>query len=53
METVPETEDIVHSFCIGQHESNRKMPVTLQAIQYAHASNVGQLTFHADSRAGY
>jgi type II protein arginine methyltransferase len=40
METVPETEDTVLSFCIGQHESNRQLPVSTQAIHYAHASNV-------------
>lgn len=40
METVPETEDMVHSFCIGQHESNRQVPLNTRAIQFAHASNV-------------
>lgn len=40
MDTVPETEDMIHTFCIGQHESNRLMPVTPQVVQAAHASNV-------------
>lgn len=40
MDTVPETDDMVHTFCIGQHESNRLMPVTPQVVQAAHASNV-------------
>ncbi|OKL56315.1 hypothetical protein UA08_08437 [Talaromyces atroroseus] len=44
MQTVPETEDPVYSFCIGQHESNRQLPVSSQAIHYAHASNYDMLT---------
>lgn len=40
MDTVPETDNMVHTFCIGQHESNRLIPVTPQLVQSAHASNV-------------
>jgi protein arginine N-methyltransferase 5 len=40
MDTVPEAEDMVHTFCIGHHEINRLMPVTPQVVQAAHASNV-------------
>lgn len=40
METVPETDEMVHSFCIGQHESNRLTPITPHVIQSAHAGNV-------------
>ncbi|EED23287.1 protein methyltransferase RmtC [Talaromyces stipitatus ATCC 10500] len=44
METVPETEDMIHSFCIGQHESNRQVPLSTRSIQFAHASNYDMLT---------
>ncbi|KAL1967928.1 hypothetical protein VTN77DRAFT_2345 [Rasamsonia byssochlamydoides] len=44
MDTVPETEDLVYTFCIGQHESNRLMPVTPEVVQTAHASNYDMLT---------
>ncbi|KAH8705134.1 protein methyltransferase RmtC [Talaromyces proteolyticus] len=44
METVPETDDMVQTFCIGQHETNRLVPVTPQAVQSAHRSNYDMLT---------
>jgi protein arginine N-methyltransferase 5 len=40
MATVPETDEMVHSFCIGQHESNRLTPITPHVVRSAHAGNV-------------
>ncbi|GKZ65254.1 methyltransferase protein [Aspergillus niger] len=37
-------EDMAPSFCIGQHESNRKNPITAAIVQAAHESNYDMLT---------
>lgn len=50
MDTVPETDDMAHTFCIGQHESDRQLPPThqalylAQAIRLAHTCNYDMLT---------
>lgn len=31
---------MIFSFCVGQHESKRSLPVTADAVQRAHESNV-------------
>ncbi|KAL4919768.1 PRMT5 arginine-N-methyltransferase-domain-containing protein [Aspergillus aurantiobrunneus] len=37
-------EGIVPSFCIGQHESKRTIPITSEVVQLAHESNYDLLT---------
>ncbi|BDD62772.1 hypothetical protein MAP00_007734 [Monascus purpureus] len=37
-------EDMAPPFCIGQHEPNRKLPVTPLVVQKAHESNYDMLT---------
>ncbi|KAE8378807.1 PRMT5 arginine-N-methyltransferase-domain-containing protein [Aspergillus bertholletiae] len=37
-------EDMGPSFCIGQHESKRTVPITTQVVQAAHESNYDMLT---------
>ncbi|KAL4956038.1 PRMT5 arginine-N-methyltransferase-domain-containing protein [Aspergillus filifer] len=38
------SEDIPPSFCIGQHESKRTVPITSEVVQLAHESNYDMLT---------
>lgn len=45
METPPDTDGMVHTFCIGQHESKRLTPVTPEVVQKAHESNVSPLVY--------
>lgn len=40
MEGFSNPEDMGPSFCIGQHESKRTVPITTQVVQAAHESNV-------------
>jgi len=40
MEAVNGAEDMIPSFCVGQHESKRSLPVTPQTVQRAHESGV-------------
>lgn len=40
MDTPPDTDGMVHTFCIGQHESKRLTPVTPEVVRKAHESNV-------------
>ncbi|KKK14106.1 hypothetical protein ARAM_006730 [Aspergillus rambellii] len=39
-----DSEGAAPSFCIGQHESKRALPITSQAVQLAHESNYDMLT---------
>ncbi|KAL4794462.1 PRMT5 arginine-N-methyltransferase-domain-containing protein [Aspergillus venezuelensis] len=38
------SDDIPPSFCIGQHESKRTVPITSEVVQLAHESNYDMLT---------
>ncbi|KAJ9362209.1 protein methyltransferase RmtC [Paecilomyces variotii] len=38
------SEDMIFSFCVGQHESKRSLPVTAELVQRAHESNYDMLT---------
>lgn len=38
------SEDMIFSFCVGQHESKRSLPVTAELVQRAHESNVCTFT---------
>ncbi|PWY95825.1 protein methyltransferase RmtC [Aspergillus sclerotioniger CBS 115572] len=44
MESFSNPEDMPPSFCIGQHESARKNPITATIVQAAHESNYDMLT---------
>jgi protein arginine N-methyltransferase 5 len=35
-----DSESVAPSFCIGQHESKRTIPITSEMVQLAHESNV-------------
>ncbi|GFF34476.1 protein arginine N-methyltransferase skb1 [Aspergillus lentulus] len=39
-----DSEDLAPAFCVGQHESNRAIPITTQIVQSAHESNYDMLT---------
>ncbi|KAF7588045.1 methyltransferase protein [Aspergillus hancockii] len=44
MEGFTNPEDVGPSFCIGQHESKRTIPITTEVVQAAHESNYDMLT---------
>ncbi|KAE8391913.1 PRMT5 arginine-N-methyltransferase-domain-containing protein [Aspergillus alliaceus] len=44
MEGFSNSEDMGPTFCIGQHESKRAVPITTQVVQAAHESNYDMLT---------
>ncbi|KAL3439227.1 PRMT5 arginine-N-methyltransferase-domain-containing protein [Aspergillus tetrazonus] len=39
-----DSESVAPSFCIGQHESKRTIPITSEVVQLAHESNYDMLT---------
>ncbi|KAL4821334.1 PRMT5 arginine-N-methyltransferase-domain-containing protein [Aspergillus spinulosporus] len=39
-----DSEGVAPSFCIGQHESKRTIPITSEVVQLAHESNYDMLT---------
>jgi protein arginine N-methyltransferase 5 len=34
------SDDLTPPFCVGQHETQRNIPISLQVVQQAHESNV-------------
>ncbi|OJJ50908.1 hypothetical protein ASPZODRAFT_138034 [Penicilliopsis zonata CBS 506.65] len=40
-----DADDLFPAFCIGQHETDRVLPITTQIVQRAHESNYDMLTY--------
>lgn len=48
MDSSEAVDDLMPTFCIGQHESKRPLPVTPHTVRQAHDCNVSelQISFH-------